>query len=216
MVAAALVVLAVLIARRFTIQPRVTAPEPAWAQSPAPPQAPPPAPPPARVAVAVAAKLPELAQNPERIAPVVPCVPVRVKSGASKIYSGHLGQAPLRIKTPSGDNYLIKLVQKGTRRVVMSAYMAGGDTKEFKVPLGTYSIFYARGQVWCGAKREFGKGARLMRLVGDFAFTRDSDGFGGLQIELVPQILGNLKSEEVSDEEFAELQPATPEAASAQ
>jgi hypothetical protein len=144
--------------------------------------------------------------------PVITCVPVNVASGAWKIYSGRAGRAPLRITTPPGSNYLIKLVQQGTKRVVLSAYITGGDTKNFTVPLGTYSIFYAQGQIWCGDKEAFGRqNTHLMRLMGDFAFTRDRDGYAGHDIELVPQLQGNLQSQEVSDAEFSELVPAEPE-----
>lgn len=90
----------------------------------------------------------------------------------------------------------------------MSAYIAGGDTKEFKVPLGSYTIYYAQGRIWCGEKEAFGRSnTHLMRLVGTFDFTKDSEGYTGVGIELTKQINGNLQSEEVSDAEFSELLP---------
>jgi len=147
-------------------------------------------------------------------APVITCVPVAVKSGSSKVYSRKTRLAPLKITTPDNGNYLIKLVKKDTKRVVMSAYIAGGDTREFKVPLGLYSIYYAEGKIWCGEKDAFGRGnTHLERLVSSFAFTRDAEGYNGVEIELIPQIKGNLDSEKVSDTEFSELVPDEPETA---
>jgi hypothetical protein len=114
----------------------------------------------------------------------------------------------LQITTPDDGNYLIKLVNAGTKTVAMSAYIAGGDTKEFKVPLGSYAIYYAQGRIWCGEKEAFGRSnTHLMRLVGTFDFTRDSEGYTGVEIELTKQVNGNLRSEEVSDAEFSELLP---------
>ena len=142
------------------------------------------------------------------VAPIVTCVPVDVSSGAKKLYTHHRALAPLSITTPPDDNFAFRLVKAGTKKYVMSIYMAGGDTKEFKVPLGTYSIYAARGQRWCGHDVAFGHSStRYTKLDGTFAFTSDAEGYNGHRIELVPQIMGNLDSKEVSADEFSELVP---------
>jgi len=142
------------------------------------------------------------------IVPVVMCVPVNVSSGAKKLYTHSPALAPLSITTPPDDNFVFRIVKNGTKKYVMSIYMAGGDTREFKVPLGTYSIYVAQGQTWCGHDVAFGRSStRYTRLDGTFAFTRDAQAYNGHRIELVPQIMGNLDSKEVSANEFSELVP---------
>lgn len=191
-------------------RPRVTQPERAWAE----PAASPAATDASRLQPIVASQAPPESRAPSRpppISPVISCVPVAVRSGSSAIYSRKARLAPLKIKTPNDGNYLVKLVDYGTKRVAMSVYIAGGDTKIFKVPLGTYSIYYAQGQVWCGEKEGFGRSnTHLMRLVGRFSFTRDTQGFNGVELELAKRLDGNLRSEEVTDREFSELVPDEP------
>lgn len=140
--------------------------------------------------------------------PPMPCVPVNVASGSSRLYTHHPALAPLKVSTPPGQNYVLKLVTTGTHRLVMSAYVAGGDTQTFQVPLGRYSIYYAAGKIWCGEKDAFGRGnTRLARLSTEFAFTKEIDGYAGNAIELTPRSAGNLQIATVSDDEFEQLVP---------
>lgn len=142
------------------------------------------------------------------ITPVVSCVPVIVSSGAKKLYTHRPALAPLTITTPPGGNFVFRVVKDGTKKYVMSIYMAGDDTRKFKVPLGIYSIYAAQGQTWCGHDVAFGHSAtRYTRLDATFAFSRDAEGYNGHRIELVPQIMGNLDSTEVTTKEFSELVP---------
>ena len=207
---------AVVIAGYFFLpmfqQPRQTAVESGWAPAPniqqqslPPPQVP-------KAAPLPPIEMPKIAQ----IRPVLTCVPVSVRSGSKKLYSRAPARAPLNISTPAGDNFLIKLVRTGTHIVVLSGYIAGGDTRTFKVPLGTYQIYYAQGQVWCGFKEAFGRrNTHLYQLSGDFVFassavSSNETRYEGHEIELVPQLRGNLDSHEVSDADFSALTPAGP------
>ncbi|WEN15986.1 hypothetical protein PY254_04755 [Rhodanobacter sp. AS-Z3] len=142
------------------------------------------------------------------ITPVVLCVPVNVSSGAKKLYTHRPALAPLAITTPPGGNFVFRIVKNETTKYVMSIYMTGGETQEFKVPLGIYSIYAAQGQTWCGHDVAFGHSAtRYTRLDATFAFSRETDGYKGHRIELVPQLMGNLDSTEVTAKEFSELVP---------
>lgn len=168
--------------------------EPSWTPAPAPAQA------------ALRPQHQLLPLTP--IAPIVTCVPVDVSSGAKKLYTHRRALAPLSITTPPDGNFVFRVVKAGTKKYVMSVYMVGGDTKKFKVPLGTYSIYAARGRTWCGHDVAFGHSStKYTRLAGTFAFTSDTEGYNGHRIELVPQIMGNLDSKEVSADEFSELAP---------
>lgn len=150
---------------------------------------------------------------PQKIAPVQPvmtCVPKRIRSGTKTRYTKDRLRAPLKIKTPPGDNYLLKLVEQGTKKVVMNVYIAGGDTKKFRVPLGTYEIYYAQGKIWCGEKDAFGSDTELVKIGSDLTFSQDETGYNGHDLELIPQLMGNLRSHPVSASEFSELVPAGP------
>lgn len=205
--AAAVAVAGVAVYQYREQTPRVTRPESGWT-APSPPDFAVKVAPPAQVR-SPGADLARLRPSPP---PVMTCVPVAVTSGSFKIYTHQRGAAPLKLTTPAGgDNYLVKLVKAGTKNVVMSAYVSAGDTQTFKVPLGSYEIYYAQGKVWCGEKESFGRGStRLVRLAGNFEFTKEGNTFVGHEIELIEQIAGNLRSEEVSDDEFASLVPAGP------
>lgn len=151
--------------------------------------------------------------DPPKIAtiqPVMTCVPKHIRSGAKTRYTRDRLLAPLKVKTPPGDNYLLKLVQQGTKTVVMSIYVAGGDTKTFRVPLGTYEIYYAQGKIWCGEKDAFGSGTELVKIGSDLTFSQDETGYNGHDLELIPQLMGNLRSHPISASEFSELAPAGP------
>ena len=52
------------------------------------------------------------------------------------IYQRGPGVAPLEIKTQSGANYFVKLVDWNTNNVAMSAFIRGGDRFDVEVPLG--------------------------------------------------------------------------------
>lgn len=181
--------------------------EPSWTPTPTPTPAPAPAPAPVQ-----APPPPQRQSLPlTPIPPFVMCVPVDVSSGAKKLYTHRRAVAPLSLRTPPDGNFVFRLVKEGTNKYLMSIYMTGGDTKEFKVPLGTYSIYVARGRTWCGHDVAFGHSStRYTRLDGTFAFTSDAEGYNGHRIELVPQIMGNLDSTEVSADEFSELVPEEP------
>jgi hypothetical protein len=116
-------------------------------------------------------------------------------------------RAPLMVTTPQGEDYFLKLVARGTHKVVMTAYVAGGDTKNFLAPLGSYDVYYEQGKVWCGSIKEFGQNVRLMKLEGAFDFTDTGTSYSGITLKLgTPD--GNLLSTEVSDAEFSLLEPA--------
>jgi hypothetical protein len=178
-------------------QPVVT---PAWAPAPmtTPPVATTPAPEPPAVRDPIVGDI-----APIKVDPVVLCTPKKVRSGAKRYYGVKQGHVPLKITTPPGENYLFSLTPVNGEDVIMKAYVAGGDTKEFRVPDGTYSIYVETGSAWCGFDKEFGgNGNDVSKLDANFAFTSTMEpGVGihyrGQQIDITPQLMGNMKSERV-------------------
>lgn len=102
---------------------------------------------------------------------VATCAPKRVRSGAMHRYVKGPAHAPLRITTPLGENYSFILSPVGTDEETMALYVAGGDTKSFSVPDGTYDITFSTGKTWCGFAKQFGDaGAEDMQLSETFVF----------------------------------------------
>lgn len=62
------------------------------------------------------------------------------------------------INAGAGANYFIKLVDAATDEAEVSYFVKGGTSITTDVPVGTFVIKDASGQVWCGEKNLFGSG----------------------------------------------------------
>ena len=82
------------------------------------------------------------------------------------------GVAPLSFRTSPGSNYYVKLVDHNNH-TEMTIYMRGGESFETLVPLGTYEIRYAAGDVWYGQAHLFGKSTAFSKISESFDFTFD-------------------------------------------
>ena len=71
--------------------------------------------------------------------------------------------APIRIDNTEGDDVFLKLVLPSTREPVISIFVRAGMIAETKVPLGTYNIYYASGEIWYGEKYLFGPDTRYSK-----------------------------------------------------
>lgn len=114
--------------------------------------------------------------------------------GGSTYYS-----SPLRITTPlyDSEDYFVKLVDKSSGRVV-GIYVRKGSTTEVSIPDGTYSVRYATGKHWYGARLLFGLDAHYSRTDGDFTFSNGS----GYAITLQKVAYGNLHTAEIEAKDF--------------
>ena len=83
--------------------------------------------------------------------------------------------APFQVKTESGDNYLIKLVDPQTRKDVVRMYVVGGQTADFQVPLGDYEVLSASGVNWYGDELLFGPQTAYSKLDTVSRFTLSAD-----------------------------------------
>lgn len=112
------------------------------------------------------------------------------------------GTAPLGIKTRTGSNYFVKLVDWTSKREMLTVFIRGGEPFETKVPIGSYEIKYAVGESWYGLILDFGEGASYSRCVQRFDFTDTAYGYTGYTIELILQVHGNLQVNSIAPEEF--------------
>lgn len=130
-------------------------------------------------------------------------VPVTIRKGVQHVYAGAERIAPFRVTTSVGqNNYFIKLVDASTNSPVMTIYVLGGSTFETRVPLGTYRLRYATGQTWYGTKNLFGPKTGYSEVEDSLTFSVQGDEVQGNDIQLVPQLGGNLATKTISPDEF--------------
>ncbi len=134
--------------------------------------------------------------------PLPPAVPV--KHGEILKPFINKGVAPLEIKTNFGANYFIKLIDVSTKQIRMSAFIEGGKTFKILVPLGSYQLRYATGEVWMGENHYFGPNGltSYSKTNAIFNFTQNHQGYSGYTVELILQNHGNLSTEKISSDEF--------------
>ncbi len=112
------------------------------------------------------------------------------------------GVAPLEIKTKSGSNYYVKVLNWSTHDEVITAFIRGGEPFETLLPVGSYEIRYAAGTSWFGPLLDFGDRAAYSKCDDRFEFTATADGFHGYTLELILQVAGNLEVDEMRPEDF--------------
>ena len=111
--------------------------------------------------------------------------------------------APLRVTTPSSDeHYFVKVVDYDSNTPIAAIFIRAGMTAEMRVPVGSFAIKYATGKNWYGKKYLFGPKTAFFRCDEKFNFYIHGDKVRGSRIELIKQRDGNLRSSNISEEEF--------------
>lgn len=112
------------------------------------------------------------------------------------------GIAPLEIVTPSSKNFYVMLVDANTDETVLSGFIVNGTRFYTKMPLGDYKLKYAVGHDWFGKKYHFGPETQY--YVGDkiFQFTSNGRVVSGYTVELILQVNGNLRTNQISRCQF--------------
>jgi len=138
-------------------------------------------------------------------------VPVKIKTGVIRRKGSGNQVGPLKIEADAG-NYAIKLADKKSKAEVLMVFIGANQTFETKVPLGTYKILGASGDVWYGEKNLFGPstGYFVLRrssgvsVAGDdeFQFTLKGNTYHGHHIQLRKSAGGNLATESIKADEF--------------
>ncbi len=137
--------------------------------------------------------------------------PVQINHGIIKQnYDSSPGVAPLEIITKAGSNYYIKVVNITNNQETLTAYIRGGRPFEVDIPIGTYQIKYATGNIWYGEEDDFGSEAFYFKADELFPFTSTSTStststeyqYSGYTIELILKKRGNLDKKRISKLEF--------------
>jgi len=125
-------------------------------------------------------------------------------NGSVKRFIGGDAVAPLQIATSSGKvaYYYVKLVDYDSDQDVMAIYIHAGETADVKVPLGSYEIKYAVGNIWYGDGYLFGPKTEYAKTDRWLDFKRTGYVVTGYKVELIMQVNGNLSTHAISKEEF--------------
>lgn len=110
--------------------------------------------------------------------------------------------APFEIKSSVGSNYLVKLVDSGSQRPILTVFVRGGTTVNVDVPLGNYIVKYAAGDRWYGYEHLFGPETGYNKASTVFSFSVIGNRISGYTITLYKVRDGNLHTNAIRKEEF--------------
>lgn len=129
-----------------------------------------------------------------------------VAKPSSGIYAQNLnGQqaiAPLEIRTDSGSDYYVKVVDTANNNDTLTIYIHGGETVEVEVPLGSYEIRYASGNNWYGDELKFGSETSYNKADEIFTFSDTGYQVSGYTITLYQVVDGNLQTRSIDESQF--------------
>jgi hypothetical protein len=130
--------------------------------------------------------------------------PKRVKQGIQLISTRKSLQAPLRVETPPGDNYFVKLVRADDKKkALISFFIFGGGSFQTNVPVGTYILRYAIGKDWYGPELLFGPcKTSFFEANTNLEFTLSGRKAIGHRVVLIKQVGGNLATSDIDEGEF--------------
>jgi hypothetical protein len=158
------------------------------------------------------AQQPEPAKVTKPEEPKTALVPSPIKTGIIRRRGKGRQVARLTIEADSG-NYAIKLLDKTSNTESLMVLIGANQTFETRVPLGTYRIVGASGDVWYGERDLFGPSTHYFvlrrskdpsSLVGDdeFQFALKDNTYYGQHLILRKSIDGNLSTQAITHSEF--------------
>ncbi len=116
--------------------------------------------------------------------------------------NGQQAVAPLEIRTDSGSDYYVKVVNATNDNDTLAIYIHGGETVEVEVPLGSYEIRYASGNDWYGDKGLFGIKTSYNKADELFTFSDTGYQISGYTITLYQVANGNLQTKSIDESQF--------------
>ncbi|MCD9551955.1 hypothetical protein GLP31_05625 [Photobacterium carnosum] len=108
----------------------------------------------------------------------------------------------LEIKTSSGRNYLVKLIDAITDKPVMDVFMHGGKYTNIRLPLGSYKIRYAVGSDWYGYEYYFGPSTNYSKADTVMTFEDNNNSISSYTLTLYNVSNGNLSTTNINRSEF--------------
>jgi hypothetical protein len=111
--------------------------------------------------------------------------------------------APLQISIPNyGKDFFVKLVNPYTNQSVKEFFIRSGQTVKTDVPLGTFHLKYAAGNIWIGKYNLFGLDTVYSKTNKEFSFHQLGDQVNGYTVELILRAGGNLRTSKIDSKDF--------------
>lgn len=123
-------------------------------------------------------------------------------SGAVRTWASSERVAPFEIKAAQGNHHLLKLVNAYNHAPVMTIFVRSGTTVEVEVPLGTYEVRYASGEIWYGYEYLFGPETSYSKADKTFTFEVVNNQIRGFTITLYKVTHGNLPTSMINPSDF--------------
>lgn len=123
----------------------------------------------------------------------------RPYTGYSRQFAGAAPSAPLEIRTSSGVDYLVKLVDAYRDTDALDVFVRGGETVQVEVPRGSYVVKYASGVTWYGYDYLFGPDTAYNKAETVFEFRNDGYRY---TLTLYKVRDGNLRTKSLTPAEF--------------
>ena len=128
--------------------------------------------------------------------------PVRILAGETWYRGSGNREAPFSVEVGAGEDYFIKVKSASTAKEVLGAYILGGTKFKTKLPLGSYELSYASGDLWYGEEFLFGPNTDYSKADKSFQFTKSGRSINGVSVKLVRVVNGNLKTKNISKDDF--------------
>lgn len=109
---------------------------------------------------------------------------------------------PFKIVAPSGQNYLVKLIDVDDESRSIRAFVRGGETAEFFIPPGSYRMRLAAGKDWYGDEVRFGPKTSYAQMDEILVFRIEGEDLLGHEIQLAQVRGGNLGKHVISANDF--------------
>ena len=145
--------------------------------------------------------LPRTWEAPPLLAPLNPPAVV-FQHGILRSRTAYLAEAPFKVVTTSGANYFFKLVRRYTGDEELAGFIVGGSPLETKVTPGSYDLRYASGDTWISEEEFFGPNTAFAKAESPLTFSIDGAQTRGVEVQLILQRGGNLKTSPIKRSEF--------------
>ena len=140
-------------------------------------------------------------EAPPLLAPSPPAA-VTFQHGIVRRQPSFMVEAPFKIVTSEGANYFFKLVKLHSGEEELAGFIVGGRPLETKVPSGSYELRYAAGESWISEAEFFGPKTAFAKAESPLTFSIDGDRARGVEVQLILQRGGNLRTSPIKRSEF--------------
>lgn len=124
----------------------------------------------------------------------------------ARCYAGDAWATLKVVGKDGGGHHYVKVEAAATREPVLTMFIRAGNEVTANVPAGRYNVKVASGLTWYGPKHLFGNSSDCQLLGEPFTFSV-TESLTGREwtewvVELTPQVLGNLKAQQIQIEDF--------------